>query len=165
MNQETKEKLYAILMQRSATDSDTGCRIWLGGKASHSHPEKCYGEIRVSEPGKTTRWRVHRLMWEINHGDIPANLLVRHFCHTRLCINIDHLGIGTAKDNYEDARKAGRHTHGEIQGSAKMTADQVKEIRRLRDESVSQRKVAKMFGIGRTTVAHIERRESWSHVT
>jgi hypothetical protein len=159
----TKEELLALLYRESIVDEKTECRVWTGHRVGKADG-KGYGGIVLSEPDKRTKWRVHRLMWEIHHGDIPEGLLVRHFCHNRLCINIDHLGIGTHKDNYDDARKAGRHTHGEL--ASWLTEEQVKEIKRLGAEGVPQRKIAKQFGIAsKSTVGRILRGQAWSHVT
>jgi hypothetical protein len=47
---------------------------------------------------------------------------------------------------------------------AKMTEDQVREIRRLRHEGRSARTLAREFGISLTQTKDILRRKSWSHV-
>lgn len=36
------------------------------------------------------------------HGSIPEGMQVRHLCHNKLCINPEHLEVGTAKQNAQD---------------------------------------------------------------
>lgn len=50
----------------------------------------------------------HRVLWILTHGPIPEGLQVCHSCDNRKCINLDHLWLGTAKQNHEDMIKKGR---------------------------------------------------------
>jgi len=50
----------------------------------------------------------HRLAWEEAKGPIPDGLFVLHRCDVRGCINVDHLFLGTAKDNTHDMMAKGR---------------------------------------------------------
>ncbi|MGH9930007.1 MAG: HNH endonuclease signature motif containing protein, partial [Pyrinomonadaceae bacterium] len=52
--------------------------------------------------------RVHRLVWQEEHGPIPEGMLVLHRCDNPPCINIDHLFIGTNADNMKDMAAKGR---------------------------------------------------------
>lgn len=52
----------------------------------------------------------HRLSWEWTHKQkIPKGKLVRHRCDNRLCINPEHLLLGTQQDNIMDMVGRGRH--------------------------------------------------------
>lgn len=59
--------------------------------------------------------RAHRLAWIQANGDIPPGLQVRHICGNRLCINVDHLRLGTARENRRDALVHGTRTGGLIE--------------------------------------------------
>ncbi len=48
---------------------------------------------------------------------------------------------------------------------AKLTENDVKEIRRLSNEGMSQRKLAAKFGVSRGTIEPIIKGETWKHVT
>jgi hypothetical protein len=49
--------------------------------------------------------RAHRAAWIAKYDVIPRGLVVCHRCDTPLCINPDHLFLGTQKDNMADRAK------------------------------------------------------------
>src|SRR3990167_11106441 len=70
-----------------------------------------YGDIYIN--GKLIQ--SHRFMWEITYGPIPIGLCVLHRCDIRLCVNPEHLFLGTKKDNMQDAISKDRlYLHGKI---------------------------------------------------
>lgn len=70
---------------------------------------KGYGSsyIRVAE-GKRFHVLAHRFVFEQERGPIPAGMQVCHACDNPPCINIEHLFLGTNKDNVRDAMAKGR---------------------------------------------------------
>lgn len=83
------------------------CWIWTGctktvTKKDSSHP---YG--RTTYKGKPIT--VHRLMYQLKKGVIPENMCILHSCDNTLCVNPDHLSIGTQGDNIRDMHKKQRH--------------------------------------------------------
>lgn len=98
----------------------------------------------------------HRAAWILFRGPIPHGLFVCHKCDVRLCVNPEHLFIGTAKDNSMDASRKGRlripkesFCSDERHQVAKLTNDQVREIRRSNSSSKS---LAEKFGVTYYTI-------------
>lgn len=94
------------------------------------------------------------------------SLFALHACDNPVCVNPAHLRLGTSKDNAQDREGRGRSNpeRGADRYNAKLDADKVREIRRLRAEGVDTPTVAKMFGINTGTVSRITRRLRWKHV-
>lgn len=86
-----------------------GCWLWTGRLRKNG-----YGRMKVN--GKDER--AHRVSWWIHRGEIPDDLCVLHKCDTRACVNPECLFLGTRKDNYDDMRQKGRHSHGESHSAA-----------------------------------------------
>lgn len=132
------------------------CLIWTGSTSSDG-----YGCLSVKGKNKA----VHRLAWELENGPIPAGLLIRHTCDTPLCCNINHLLLGTNLDNKNDAVTRGRHNKGEDQRSAKLTENQVREIRdRYSTGDYTQKALAAQYSITQGALAQIVNRKTWKHI-
>lgn len=127
----------------------TPCKIWNGSKSKRGY-------------GFDGHKSAHALAWERKHGPIPVGLIVCHKCDNPPCVNVDHLFIGTDADNIRDAKIKGRY-RGENNGRAKLTADQVLEIRSLGNK-LSLTELAKRFSVNRGTLHNILHRKNWKHI-
>jgi DNA-binding transcriptional regulator YiaG len=113
----------------------------------------------------------HRVVYELVIGKIPKGegyhgTCVCHKCDNRKCVNPAHLFLGSNADNVRDKKEKGRapRMQGEANGFAKLTADQVREIRRLSEEGLTQRAIANRFGISQKQVSRIVRGKRWAHL-
>jgi hypothetical protein len=118
------------------------------------------GYPRIKVNGKGTR--VHRYLYEQAYGKIPNELIACHRCDTPNCININHLFIGTVNDNVQDKVNKGRQNKGERNGRAKLTEQQVKEIRN--DKTSSNNELSKKYGVDSVVIHRIKIRKLWRHV-
>jgi hypothetical protein len=164
-----------------------------------------YGQYTVD--GSTEL--AHRYSYKIHKGIIPDNLVVRHTCDIRNCVNPEHLLIGTTQDNINDKVERNRQskgdTHyartnpekvarGERHGSkthpealvrgeewfkshnnhiisqsgvnnylSKLTEDDVIEIRILAG-FYSQRELARIYNMSKTSVAGIINRRTYKNI-
>lgn len=82
----------------------TKCWLWTGARKAHG-PGAYYGKICVL---RNRRASAHRVSYEIHKGPIPTGMLVCHSCDTPLCVNPEHLWLGTAQDNTTDMMRKGR---------------------------------------------------------
>jgi hypothetical protein len=110
----------------------------------------------------------HRVSWRIHFGEIPAGLIVCHRCDNPICVRPDHLFLGTHQDNIADMIAKGRHRSrahpGEKNGRAKLTAEDVRTIRRLHAEGVTQYRLCVMFNLGDSHLTRIIQRRAWRGV-
>lgn len=140
----------------SLTKINGECLDWTGGF------EKRWGYGRIKIRGKSVK--AHRLSYQIHVGSIPEGMLVCHKCDRPICVNPEHLFIGTNLDNQRDCIAKGRQAIriGEQAATAKLTSAQVLEIRLLRDVAVKL--VAARFGVKPRTIYAVWSRQNWSHL-
>jgi DNA-binding CsgD family transcriptional regulator len=107
---------------------------------------------------------VHVLMCEAFHGPRPEGKVVRHRNGNNQDNRPENLCWGTMRENYEDRDAHGTTARGSRQGLAKLSEDDIPEIRTLLRQGRTQREVGEMFGVDGGTVAAIVRGRTWSHV-
>jgi hypothetical protein len=123
---------------------------------------KGYGSVKVA--GKSLL--AHRLSYLLYVGRLTPGHSVCHRCDNPPCVRPDHLFAGTAKDNVEDMIRKGRNEaiRGERVHSARLTADQVLEIRREAARGVPRRELGLRFGVSHGTISEIVTRRKWKHI-
>lgn len=154
----TDEQLKYWILSNFVRNPITQCWRW-----SLMVDKDGYGAICV----KRQKVRVHRLAYRLFVGEIPEGMLVLHSCDNPICFNPDHLYLGTHADHRRDMCLKGRanNPRGEAVNSAKLTEDQVREIRHLYTEGFSQRKLAGMFKVNSATIHPLVHRKTWKHVS
>jgi hypothetical protein len=75
------------------------CILWTGAVSSNGYGNAWHNGHNTS---------AHRAVWERTFGPIPGGLFVCHACDIPLCINVDHLFLGTSKANTYDMLRKGR---------------------------------------------------------
>lgn len=151
----------------SKVEMGAGCWLWRAAKTSCG-----YGHIGI---GKKRTENAQRVAWRLTFGAIPSGMYVLHHCDNRLCVNPDHLFLGTHRDNMIDMARKGRdavHANpdtcsqkGEGNGNSKLSTDQVQQIRKLYDTgSWTRLALARKFGVARVTIAGIVTRNKWKHL-
>ena len=73
------------------------CWEWQGSTSGDSDSTRGHGYGRISIHGHTAA--VHRVMWSLVHGYLPAKKQVDHKCENRICCNPKHLQMVTHKQN------------------------------------------------------------------
>lgn len=134
----------------------TPCVEWTGATSGG------YGVRRIA--GRNVR--VHRLAWEQANGPVPADRIVMHLCDNPPCYRLDHLVLGTHKDNSDDkwAKGRGNAPRGEAAGRARLTEAQVFEVLQRLQQGQSQRSIAKHFGVSAGAIQHIAQGRNWRHL-
>lgn len=151
------EKSKAKFLRNVSPITETGCHIYLCGV-----PTNHGGHVQVKFDGK--RIMAHRMAWELVNGEIPKNMLVLHKCDVPSCVNVEHLFLGTVRDNMNDRGAKGRTARGDKVGTSKLSPSDVVTIkgRALRGES--RRTIATDFGVSKTTIEKILDGKNWRHI-
>ncbi len=154
----TKIKLQELLKINSE-NTYFGCWLWTGGQDGHG-----YGLITIRP--EFVAARTHRLSYLAFNGEIPEGIHVLHTCDMPLCINPEHLFLGTHKENMEDMRKKNRAARmkGEKNFHAKLTEAKVLKMREEWKSGRHYKEIASEYGIKPTNVHRILSGKSWSHI-
>lgn len=135
---------------------DDECWEWKASTRSDG-----YGQIQKGKRGAGIM-PSHRTSWEIHYGKIENNFHVCHRCDNKLCVNPNHLFLGTNADNMADKKKKGLQMRGEGCPSSKLTENDVIKIRELFRQGYSQTKLSKMFGVVQSNISNIISRRGWA---
>lgn len=144
------------------------CWLWTGYKN-----QRGYG--RIKKLGKFVA--AHRQAWESANGPVPDGLMVCHTCDNRACVNPQHLFVGTAQDNTDDAVSKGRlkpiavigqpsneeRARGSKHGCAKLTEADVRSVLAT-PITVTSKSIAASLGVSPSTIELIRKRRTWKHV-
>ena len=146
---------------------ENGCWIW----------QKCldptgYGAASISRDGVKRKIGAHVLSWRAFNGgsEVPAGLYVMHECDVRACCNPEHLSCGTQSENMKHAHKTPDKpaskaiNRGEKNCLARLNDEKVREIRRLRSEGLSLRKIAEVVMTSAAAVQLVCNGTTWKHV-
>ena len=136
-------------------EPNSGCWLWERSTAGKGYNQ--YGRISYNKRVQ----RAHRVSWQIHNGPIPVGMLVCHKCDTPLCVNPDHLFLGTHKENMRDMVNKGRSITGEKHYHAKLTLGQVKEIRKLRQSGVATKQLSQKYGVGDDAIIRCFNGQCW----
>ena len=153
------KKRFLDIYKSSYIDAN-GCRLWSSRTDDHGYGILCY---RRKEAYR--KLRAPRLAYEHFKGDIPEGLMIRHLCHNKICVNPDHLEVGTNQDNANDQVAASKQLRGETHPRAKLTENMVRQIRLLVERGLSNKEIAAKFSVTDKTVCHIKSGRLWRHVS
>ena len=135
------------------------CWEWTASTAG-----KGYGQIKPPTGYGCVNLYAHRVAYLLLVGAIPDGLEVCHHCDNPRCCNTKHLFAGTRAANATDMAIKMRSTWGERSGTAKLTEEQIREIRRDLADGVAQTVIAEYYGISQIQVSRINRGLQWKNV-
>lgn len=132
-------------------EPNSGCWLWIGALGGD------YGNIKVN--GAKTGSHVYS--WKLNKGDIPKGIFVCHKCDTPLCVNPNHLFLGTHKENMKDMRLKARSAKGSRASRSKLNEN---EVTAIRNDPSSWDVIAKKYGVTRENIRAVKIRLTWTHI-
>jgi hypothetical protein len=116
------------------------------------------------EVGKPERRFVHQLVLLVFVGPPPEGQVARHLNDIRTDNRLENLAYGSKQENAADAIRNGLHRIGAARPNARLSDDDVRAIRRLRDGGAKLAELAARFGVAKQHISKICRREIWTHI-
>lgn len=124
------------------------CLLWTGAKRCHKG--FFYGAIRGDGGRKSRMLVASRVALETKISrPLSAGEVAMHACDNPLCVNPDHLSVGSHRDNTQDMIKKSRHP------TFTLSAEDANEIRRRCASGERQVDVAEIYKVHQSTVNKI----------
>lgn len=141
-----KKKTFLERFESKIFYSPDGCWYWTGAVLNTG-----YGLVKSGNKREVAS----RISYQLYKGANPGLQCVCHSCDNGLCVNPDHLFLGTHKENMADMTKKGRRY-------TKLKLDQVAQIRLLYSSgNVTMQNLANSFSVFPSTIHDIVRNISW----
>lgn len=115
-----------------------GCWEWTASRLNGR-----YGQFTYTLRSGQVHAYAHRVSWELVNGAVPAKHYICHTCDNTICVNPEHLFLGTQFQNMRDASRKGR-----LSVPRARNRETVAEVRRLwLAGGVLQCDLAAQFGV------------------
>lgn len=122
----------------NSVDKSGDCWLWTAGKNKAG-----YGIFYA----RKKHVLAHRYSYELANGPIPEAMKICHHCDHPACVRDSHLFCGTDADNVADKVAKGRIPKGETHHNARLTDDDVRQIRLDYASGISAAALGKKYGI------------------
>lgn len=124
-----------------------------------------YLSVSLYNDGNRKVFTIHRLV-ALHFIEKNLDLVVNHIDGDKLNNNVYNLEFITQAENLNHAYRLGLNKiRGEDNSKAKLNKKQVFEIYDLAtNKTYTQEKIAKLYGVDRTTVGKIKSKKLWSHI-
>ena len=134
-------------------EDENGCYICT------SHAKKYDGRYYgIKRKGKMLL--LHRYVYESYFDEIPDEMVVRHKCDNDLCVNPNHLEIGTHQDNARDKVDRGRHSYI----ARKLSKEDIEKVKSMIEDGKTQTEIAKLFNVDQGTISNLLRGKYYKNV-
>jgi hypothetical protein len=141
-----------------------------GRMLKHRVHKQGYLTVVLAKDNKGKSHFIHRLLMlafsPVSNSD---DLDVNHIDGNKKNNSLDNLEWLTPQANTRHARLVlnawgERQVRGERVAGSKLTADKVREIRRLRESGMTYKSIGQRFGINLASVHKITSRQTWAHI-
>lgn len=140
-------------------------RLWSDAKKINADTDKDgYPRVSLIHNGRRLTAKVHKLVLLTFVGQCPNGMQCRHLDGNKTNNHVLNLAWGTRAENANDKMLHGTTTKGEKSNTAKLTADDVIEIRKRFANGETQTAIAKDFSVTQSSISLIVLRQSWRHL-
>jgi hypothetical protein len=132
-----------------------GCHICI------SHSRDRGGYARINYNGK--KIGIHKMLYLLLHGEdsIPDSYVLLHSCDNPNCINVEHLTVGTHKENMADMAEKGR---AKGNGKKRLKKKQIYDIL-LNESKLTVAELAKKYKVKPRTIQSIRNKDKRAKTT
>jgi len=144
------EKFRKTFEDKFVPEPNSGCWIWIAScnRGGYGQINVC-GLLGVNKPVVASR-----VSWWIYRGTTGSKSVL-HTCDNKLCVNPDHLYLGSHKDNSRDAKQRGQMAIGFRLPHTKLSSADVNLIYHLCQNGVPRKEIAKAMKISQPYVSRI----------
>lgn len=146
---EASGTLKSRFLKKCGSPDANGCINWTGWKTKGG-----YGVLQIAGAG-TVKTTAHRIAWLLAKGDLEPGALVLHKCDNPSCVNVDHLFLGSPKENTHDMMAKKRHGWRNGSPWQKLNGTDGERIRDLRRAGHTQQEIADWMGVSRPLISMI----------
>ena len=167
-NHRLSERKLIAFVRDGTFEIDQDGRIWRvveRGRVVRRTAEKRltsgYLMVRIMVDGKRIVGLSHRLVWQAHRGDIPEGKCINHKNGNKSDNRLNNLEVVTYSENIKHAHRMGFVDQTSTRNpAAKLTDEQVREIRRRRCDGERLAALAVEFGISFQYVSRLARGDS-----
>lgn len=155
---------------RNKSKAISSQQVFFKNISHESHEKGCwiytvgtrYGKIKIGKKHSSA----HRYSYEIHYGKIFDEKVICHTCDIKLCVNPEHLFIGTQKDNIQDmlSKERDNRPKGSRNHFSKVTEEQVIGIKELLKKGFGVKEVSEIYKVAYSLIAQIKYGKSWKHI-
>lgn len=121
-------------------------------------------KVSLCRDGKAYNKNIHRLVLETFIGPCPPGLEACHNNGKATDNHLTNLRWDDHQSNMDDCRAHNTVPEGERNAHAKLTNEQVIEIRRLHAQGMLHRDIGKIYSMSRTNITNIVNGKIWRHL-
>lgn len=137
-------------------------------KAATLRKDDGYYVVTLYKNNKGSTKYIHRIVLEAFVGPCPEGMECRHLNGEQKHNMLSNLTWGTYCENAQDTVKHGNHFQPDCRGSkhgeSKLTEDDIPKIMNFLSKRITQKEIAKQFGVSQVLISRIKLRKSWRHV-
>lgn len=151
-------------LDREITNSIGTTRLYVGKVLKKSKDRYGYSICKLFKNSKGKNHTIHRLVAIAFIENIDNKPIVNHIDGNKLNNHVSNLEWCTNSENDLHAFSLGLRStlKGEKCNFAKLTSSEVKEIKKLKNEGITQKKIAKLFNISEGNVSQIINGQRWA---
>lgn len=174
MLRQGNERVFIKLIESGKYKIDDEGKLWRlkGGKTNRDIKPKLSGrkmpngyiQVRVSHKGKIYHCYLHRIIWIYYNGDIPKGLQINHIDGDKSNNTLNNLRLATPSQSKKYAVKSIGCWEGVRNGMAKLTKENVLQIRELAITNTTHKDIAESFGMSQSHISDIIHQRSWKHI-